>query len=96
MVMRMATNIVWPKIDGGHVAQSLQDVIEQLDRAESEVVLDWSCVKRLDPDALRALAQLAGRADDKSVKIALRGVSVDVYKVLKLMKLTARFSVVTA
>jgi anti-anti-sigma regulatory factor len=95
MVMRMATNIVRPKIDGGHVAQSLRDVIEQLDRAESEVVLDWSSVKRLDPGALRALEDLASRADDKSVKVALQGVNVDVYKVLKLMKLAARFSVAT-
>jgi anti-anti-sigma regulatory factor len=88
----MATNIVWPKIDGGHVVQSLQEVIDKLDIAESEVVLDCSAVNRLDPGALKALEKLAGRADDKSVRIVLRGVSVDVYKVLKLMKLAARFS----
>jgi hypothetical protein len=35
---------------------------------------------------------LAGAADEKAVKVALRGVHVDVYKVLKLVKLTPRFS----
>ena len=33
-------------------------------------------------------------ADEKSVKVVLRGVSVDVYKVLKLVKLAHRFSLV--
>jgi hypothetical protein len=42
--------------------------------------------------ALRALGEFAGVADDKSVKIVLRRVDVQVYKVLKLMKLAHRFS----
>jgi anti-anti-sigma regulatory factor len=88
----MATNIVWPKIDGGHLVQSLQEVIDKLAGAGSEVVLDCSSVNRLDPAALKTLEKLAGQADDKSVKIVLRGVNIDVYKVLKLMKLAARFS----
>ena len=33
-------------------------------------------------------------ADAKTVKVVLRGVNVDVYKVLKLVKLTPRFSFV--
>jgi anti-anti-sigma regulatory factor len=88
----MATNIVWPKIDGGRVVQSLQAIIDKLDIAEGEVVLDCSSVNRLEPGALKALEKLAGRADDKSVKIVLSGVNVEVYKVLKLVKLAARFS----
>jgi anti-anti-sigma factor len=88
----MAAKIVWPIIDGGHVAQSLQEVIDKLDLAETEMVLDCSAVDRLDPSALRALEKLAGRADDKSVKIVLRSLNASVYKVLKLMKLAARFS----
>ena len=31
-------------------------------------------------------------ADEKGVKVVLRGVNVDVYKVLKLVKLASRFS----
>ena len=34
-------------------------------------------------------------ADDKGVKVVLRGVNVGVYKVLKLVKLTSRFSFVS-
>lgn len=88
----MATNTVWPKIEGGRVVQSLQEVIDMLDLAENEVVLDCSSVDRLDPSALRALEKLAGQADDKSVRIVLCGINSGVYKVLKLMKLSARFS----
>ena len=42
-------------------------------------------------DLFRALEQLAGLAAEKSVKVVLRAVNVDVYKVLKLLKLTGRF-----
>jgi len=49
-------------------------------------------VRRIDATALRALEEFARVADEKAVKVVLRGVSVDVYKVLKLVKLTRRFS----
>jgi len=35
---------------------------------------------------------LAARAQEKSVRLVLRGVKVNVYKVLKLVKLAPRFS----
>jgi hypothetical protein len=35
---------------------------------------------------------LAGAADDKGIKVVLRGVNVDIYKVLKLAKLSSRFA----
>ena len=41
------------------------------------------------------LEELASIADDKAVKLVLRGVNVDIYKVLKLVKLTSRFSFLT-
>lgn len=85
----------WLKIDGERVAQSLQEAQAKLDSVEGELVLDFSTVRRVDPSALRALEQFAGVADEKSVKVALRGVNVDVYKVLKLAKLTSRFSFLT-
>ena len=62
---------------------------------QGEVVLDFSSVRRIDPSALRAMEKLAGIADDKAVKVVLRGVNVDIYKVLKLVKLTPRFSFLT-
>jgi len=51
-------------------------------------------VRRIDPSTLLALQAFAGTADKKAVKVVLRGVNIDVYKVLKLMKLTPRFSFV--
>jgi len=85
---------VWLKIDEERVDLALQEAGEQLDSAEGEVVLDFSSVRRVDPGAIRALERFADLADDKSVKVALRGVNVDVYKVFKLVKLARRFSFV--
>ena len=56
--------------------------------------LDLSAVRRLDTAGLRALEDFAGAADGKTVKVTLRGVNVDVYKVLKLARLSSRFSIV--
>ena len=80
------------KIDGENVAETLQEACEKLDSADGEVVLDFSSVRRIDPSALTAMEKLAGAADDKDVKVVLRGVHVEVYKVLKLMKVASRFS----
>ncbi len=88
----MPVNAVWLKIDGERVVGALQEALEKLDGGEGEVVLDFSSVHRIDPSALRAMENLAGTAGDKAAKVVLRGVHVDVYKVLKLMKLTPRFS----
>ncbi len=63
----------------------------KLDGLEREVVLDFSSVRRIDPSVVRAMEELAGIAEDKGVKVALRGLNVDVYKVLKLVKLASRF-----
>ena len=52
---------------------------------DGEVTLDFSSVRRIDPGALRAMEELARMADEKDVKVVLRGVNVDVYKVLKLV-----------
>jgi anti-anti-sigma regulatory factor len=94
MVVRMAMIAVWLKIDEEHVVQALQEAGEKLDSVEGEVALDFSSVRRIDPRAIRALEELAGIADDKGVKVVLRGVNVGVYKVLKLVKLGSRFSFV--
>jgi anti-anti-sigma regulatory factor len=90
----MAIVAVWQEIDEEHVVLALQGAGEKLDGAEGEVVLDFSSVRRVDPNAIRAMEEFANMADDKSVKVGLRGVNVDVYKVLKLVKLASRFSFV--
>ena len=92
--MRKTMIAEWLKIDGERVVQGLQEAGDKLDNAQGEVVLDFSAVRRIDPSALRELEKLAGVADDKAVRVGLRGVNIDVYKVLKLVKLTSRFSFV--
>ncbi len=85
---------VWLKIDEERVVQALQEAGERLDGVEREVVLDFSSVRRIDPSVVRAMEEFAGIADDKGVKVGLRGLNVDVYKVLKLVKLASRFAFV--
>jgi hypothetical protein len=66
------------KIDEERVVQGLQEAGEKLDGVEGKVTLE----------------EFAGIGDDKSVRVVLRAVHVAVYKVLKLVKLTSRFSFV--
>ena len=95
MVLRMKTNSAWFTIDSGRVVGSLQDAQEKLASAEGEVALDFSSVNRIDSSAVNAMERLAGVADEKAVKVVLRGVNVDIYKVLKVVKLAPRFAFLT-
>ena len=88
----MAMTALWLKIDMERVVQSLQDAGRKLGDVEDELVLDFSSVLRVDPSALRAMAEFAAVADDNGVRIVLRGVSIDIYKVLKMVKLASRFA----
>ena len=88
----MPMNAVSPEIDGAPLAQALQEALERLDSAAGEVVVDFSSVPRIEPSALRAMEKLAATANDKAVKVVLRGVNVDIYRVMKVMKLAQRFS----
>ena len=92
--MTMTSRPVWHEIDGERVADSLQATREALNGDAGNVSLDFSSVRRIDPGALKAMEELASLADGKSVKIALRAVNGDVYRVLKLMRLASRFSFV--
>jgi anti-anti-sigma regulatory factor len=92
MAVLMARTPVLLNIDEKRVISALQEAGKNLTAADGETVLDFSSVRRVDASALRALEEFARVADEKAVKVVLRGVSVDVYKVLKLVKLTRRFS----
>lgn len=81
------------KLDGEKVTQALSDARENLNNTESEVTLDFSGVRRIDSKGLGVMEDLASAADAKSVKIVLRGVNVDVYKVLKLARVAPRFTI---
>lgn len=74
--------------------ETLQDALAklQLNGAGGAIVVDFSGVQRIDPSTLKTLDQLADAAHEKAAKVVLEGVNVDVYKVLKLMKLERRFS----
>ena len=92
----MTTNAVCIKIDPEGVVHALrQEAVEKVNGAEGEVVVDFSAVLRIDASGVRAMEDLAGVATERSVKVVLRAVNPDIYKVLKLLKLTEWFSFVT-
>jgi len=87
----MPAKAVSLKVEGDLVAPTLQEALEKLDGAAGEVVLDFSSVQRIDASALRAMESFVSTVNG-TAKLALQGVNIDVYKVLKLMKLSQRFS----
>ena len=91
--MTLPTNVAEMSIniEDTRLLASLKDALEKSVKANGEAVLDFSSVHRLDSSALRLLQEYAGLADEKAVKIVLRGVNTDIYKVLTLVKLTHRF-----
>lgn len=91
----MGTVATWLNIDEGCVLPALREAAEKLDENVGEIILDFSSVRRLDSSSLRAIEQLASIAEKKSAKVVISGVNVDVYKVLKLVKLASRFSFVS-
>jgi anti-anti-sigma regulatory factor len=91
----METNAEPLTVDGAHVLEALQQAHQALEGTESVVLLDFSAVRRVSAPALTAMQELADAAQEKSAKVVLRGVNVEVYKVLKLMNLTPRFGFVS-
>jgi len=81
-------------LDEKRLALTLREAGEKLDGADGEAILDFSPVSRVDSNALRALEEFVRIADEKGVNVVLHGVNVDVYKALKLVKLTQRLSFV--
>lgn len=79
-------------LDEKQLVAVLHDLAQKLERAGSELILDFSAVPWIDSQAVLAIDELSQKADEKSVRIVLRGVNVDVYKVLKLVRLTPRLS----
>lgn len=82
------------EIDNRKIASSVESAKSKINAKTEDTVLDFSSVERLDANGLRALEDLAAAAEQKSVKLSLRGTHVAVCKVLKLTKLTRRFSFV--
>lgn len=87
----METNKLCMKIDANNVMADLLEAEESLEGRE-ELALDFSGVTRINSAGLEGLQSFAHRAEDKKTKVALRGVNVNVYKTLKLARLTVGFS----
>lgn len=87
----MAMIAVFLKIDGERMVDCLREAREKLHGTDGETVLDFSSVLRIDPKALKAMEELADAAEAKAVTVGLRGVNVNIYKVLKLVRLAPRF-----
>jgi anti-anti-sigma regulatory factor len=88
----MTANSAWIQVDPARMDHFLRhEALDELS-GTGQLVLDFSNVPRIDVTALGGLEDLARLGSDKSVKIALRAVNSDVYKVLKLARLTSRFS----
>lgn len=85
---------VFLNMDETRLVEALRETVGKLDGIEDEAVLDFSSVSRIDANAVRAMEELARVAGEQNIKVVLRGVNVDVYKVLKLVKLAPRFSFV--
>jgi anti-anti-sigma regulatory factor len=80
------------KIDGLRIAESLRAVRNKLDGMHVEAVLDFASVLRIDAAGLREMEELASTAEHTDEKICLLHVNVEIYKVLKLAKLSGRFN----
>lgn len=87
----MAVVTEWLKIDGEHPLEGLESAITKLSSGASELVLDFSSVRKLDAAALERLNDIAATASEKNVQIVLRGVTIDVYRVLKTAQIAAEF-----
>lgn len=70
---------------------ALEKAAKALDGSQNEAVFNLSQVRRLDSHDLRELEEFVRTAEEKKIKIVLRGVNVDLYKTLKLAKLDCKF-----
>jgi anti-anti-sigma regulatory factor len=84
MVVRMTTTADW-----------IQEAVEKVKAAETEVILDFSSVLRIDGNGVRAIEELASLAEGRSAKVVLKAVNPDIYRVLKQLRLAQRFSFLT-
>jgi len=88
----MATISMTPTLERDAIAQAVHNCREQVDNAGGEPTLDLSSLRRIDSTLLKAMEELAAAAGRKNTMVALQGVNIGVYKVLKLMKLASRFT----
>jgi anti-anti-sigma regulatory factor len=88
----MATIALLKTMEETRLLEELSDVAAKLTDADGEVVLDFSSVRRISPAALQALETLATKSEERKAEVVLRGINVNIYKVLKLARLSSRFT----
>ena len=88
----MATIAVLLKADEKNLSDILRGARQKLESEGGELVVDLSSLRRVDASSLLAMQEFATMAQGEGAKLVLRGVSVDLYRVMKLVKLTAAFS----
>jgi ABC-type transporter Mla MlaB component len=94
MVVPMATIALLLKLTEETASPLLREAGQKLDGPEAEVVVDFSSLLRITAGELNLVEEFVGKSDAKGVKVVLRGVNVDIYKVLTLTNLASRFSFV--
>jgi ABC-type transporter Mla MlaB component len=94
MVVPMATIALLSKLTEESASPLLREAGQKLAGAEGEVVVDFSSLLRITAAELNLVKEFVGKSDAKNVKVVLRGVNVDIYKVLTLTNLASRFSFV--
>ncbi len=80
------------RIEENLLPEAVESARIKLDQADSQVVMDFSLVQRLDTRLLASMSDLASIAKAKDNSITLHAVNVEVYKALKLARLTSSFS----
>jgi anti-anti-sigma regulatory factor len=91
-MVAMETNTAFLSIEENNLISAFEKARQAMDGEAQQLGVDLSCVHRIDSAGLNAIQDLAHRADEKKVKVVLRGVNVNVYKMLKLARLTRHFS----
>jgi len=88
----MTMTAMFLEIRAENILDCLQEARMKLKGGGGETILDFSAIQRIDPQALRLMEELVDLAREKAVSIALHGVNVDIYKMLKLVKLAPKLS----
>jgi len=89
--MSTVTTPVRIRIEPERASESLRRIREEVVAANGEVALDLSLLARIDSSALREMELLARAAEEKNAKPAVHGANIEIYKVLKLARLSERF-----
>jgi anti-anti-sigma regulatory factor len=72
--------------------QLLEEAGIRLASADGVLAIDLTSVRRVDAQVIQRLEELVSQAEGRGIKVTLRGVRVDHYKVFTLVKLATRFA----